>query len=130
MHVYGQNIMNEGTVRQSVECSKMDEQMFTMKSEVFGRPSVVSDDLVHSVEQKICERRRFTISELSCEFQQISRNLLYEIMTVRLGYHKFYARWVPKLLTGVHKTQRMASVLTFYSRTTKMTINFSITSYE
>jgi hypothetical protein len=46
----------------------MDEQMFTMKSEVFGRPSVVCDDLVHSVEQKICERRRFTISELSCKF--------------------------------------------------------------
>jgi hypothetical protein len=41
--------------------------MFTMKGEVVNWPSVVSDDLVRSVDQKICERRRFTISELSCE---------------------------------------------------------------
>jgi oligoribonuclease (3'-5' exoribonuclease) len=78
-----------------------------------GRPSVVSDDLVYSVGQKICERRRFIISELSCEFPQISRILLYKIITVRLGYHKFCSRWVPKMLTGVHKTQKMASALIF-----------------
>jgi hypothetical protein len=36
--------------------------------ELSGRPSVVSDDLVQSIEQKICERRCFTVSELSCEF--------------------------------------------------------------
>jgi hypothetical protein len=50
--------------------------MFTMKSEVVGRPSVVSDDLVRSVDQKICERQSFTISEISCEFPQISRTVL------------------------------------------------------
>jgi hypothetical protein len=59
--VYGQNVMSEG-------CSKMDEQMFTKNGEVIGRPSVVSDDLVQIVDQKICARRRFTISELSCNF--------------------------------------------------------------
>jgi hypothetical protein len=42
------------------------EQMFTMKSEAIGPPSVVSDDLVQSVDQKIWERRPFTISEVSC----------------------------------------------------------------
>jgi hypothetical protein len=36
-----------------------------------GRPSVVSDDLSQSVDQKIHERWRFAISELSCEFPQI-----------------------------------------------------------
>jgi hypothetical protein len=41
-----------------------------------GRPSVVSDDLVQRVDQQICERRRFTISEISCEFPQISRTFL------------------------------------------------------
>jgi hypothetical protein len=30
-------------------------------------------------------------------------------ITVRLGYHKFCATWVAKMLTGTHKTQRMAS---------------------
>jgi hypothetical protein len=59
-----------------------------------GRPSVVSDDPVQSVDQKICERQRFTISELSCEFPHISRTVLYKIITDRLGYHKFCTRWV------------------------------------
>jgi hypothetical protein len=62
----------------------MGKQMFTMKSEVVGRPSVVSDDLVQSVDQEIFGRRRFTISELSSVFPQISRTLLYEIITGRL----------------------------------------------
>jgi hypothetical protein len=34
------------------------------------------------------------------------------------------------MLMGVHKTQRMALALTFYSNTTKMVMNFSITKYE
>jgi hypothetical protein len=78
-----------------------------------GRPSVVSDDLVQNVDQKICERRCFTISVFSCKSPQISRTVLYEIFTVRLGYHKFCAEWVPKMLTGAHKTLRMASALAF-----------------
>jgi hypothetical protein len=66
--------------------------MFTMKSEVVGWPSVVSDDLVQSVDERICEKRRCIISELSCEFPQISRAVIYEIITVRVGYHKFCTR--------------------------------------
>jgi hypothetical protein len=72
----------------------------------------VSDDLVQSVHQKICERQHFTISELPFEFSQISCTILYENITVRLGCHKCYARWVPKMLMGVHETQRMALALT------------------
>jgi hypothetical protein len=41
-----------------------------------GPPSVVNGGLVQRDDQNICERRRFTISELSCEFPQISRTLL------------------------------------------------------
>jgi murein endopeptidase len=78
----------------------MGEQMLTMKSKVVGQPSVVSDEHVQNVDQKNCERQHFTISKLSCEFPQISRIVLYEIITVKLGYHKFCARWVAKLLTG------------------------------
>jgi hypothetical protein len=76
-----------------------------------GQSSVVSDDLVQSVNQKICERRHFTISELLFEFSQNS--CTYEIITVRLRYHKFCARWVPTMLMGENKTQKMASALTF-----------------
>jgi hypothetical protein len=39
--------------------------MFMMKSEVDGRPSIVSDDIVQSVDEIIYERWGFTISELS-----------------------------------------------------------------
>jgi hypothetical protein len=60
-----------------------------MNTEVVSWPSVMSDDLVQSVDQEICERRHFTISELLCEFPQISCTVLYEIIIVRLGYHEF-----------------------------------------
>jgi hypothetical protein len=66
--------------------------------------------------KKICERRRFTISELPCEFPQILSTVLYDSITFRLGYDKFCAEWVPKMLTGAHKTQRIASALTFLER--------------
>jgi hypothetical protein len=68
-------------------------------------------------DQKIFERRSFTISELSCEFPQISLTLLCDIITVRLSNdRKFCERWVPKMLTGAHKMQKMASGLTFLQR--------------
>jgi hypothetical protein len=90
-----------------------------------GQPAVVSVDLVQN------KRRGFRISEISSKFPQILRSpLLYEITTVRLEYHKFRARWIPRMLTGEHKTQRMTSALTFSSDTTKMATNFSVTSYE
>jgi hypothetical protein len=70
---------------------------------------------VHDEDQKNCERRRFTVSELSREFPQISHTL-YKIITVRLGWHKFCTRWVPKILTSAHKMQRFASDLMFYHK--------------
>jgi hypothetical protein len=85
--------MNEGTVRQWCRMFKHG-QTNVHDEEGSGRPSVVSDDLVHSVDQKICERRHFTISELSCEFPHISCTVVYEIITDGLGCHKFCARWV------------------------------------
>jgi hypothetical protein len=70
-----------------------------------GQPSVVS------VDQNICERQCFTNSELLCEFPQILHTLLYEIITVRLDYHKFCTRWVSKVLMGAYKMHRMALAL-------------------
>jgi oligoribonuclease (3'-5' exoribonuclease) len=65
----------------------------------------VSDNLVQSVDQNI--------SELSCEYPKISCTVLYEIIAVTLVSHNCCARWVPKMVTGVNKTQRMASALIF-----------------
>jgi hypothetical protein len=85
--------MSEGTVRQWCRMFE-DGQTNVHDEERSCWPSVVSDDLVQSFDQNICERWRFTISELSCEFPHISHTVLYQTMTNRLGYHKFCARWV------------------------------------
>jgi hypothetical protein len=47
----------------------------------------VTDDLVQHVDRVVHER--FTISELSLDFPQVCRTVLYEIVTKKLGYHKF-----------------------------------------
>jgi hypothetical protein len=113
--IYGQNVMREEAVRQWCRMFKDWQKNFQMKSEVVGWPPVVSDDHLRNTDQEICERRYFTISELLLEFSQISRTLLYEIITVRLGYCKFCNRCVPKMLTGENKTQRNASAVADFS---------------
>jgi hypothetical protein len=59
--VYSQNVMSEGTVGQWCRMFK-DGRTNVHDEEQSVRPSVVNDDLVQNVGQKICERRRFTIS--------------------------------------------------------------------
>jgi hypothetical protein len=84
--VYGQNVMSEGTAKQW--CRMLKDWQTNVHDEVQSSwPSVVNDDLVQSVEQKICERQHFTRAVLSCEFPQISCTVLYEIIAVRLSYH-------------------------------------------
>jgi hypothetical protein len=57
-----------------------------MKSEAVDRSSVVSYDIV----EIFCERRRrFTTSEVSYGFSEISRIVLYKIIIVRLRCHSF-----------------------------------------
>jgi hypothetical protein len=56
--------------------SKMGVRTNVHDEDLSGRPSVVSDDYFQNTDQTICERRRFTISELSCEYPQISRTIL------------------------------------------------------
>jgi len=68
-----------------------------------GCPSLVNDDLVRKINERVCDDRRFTISDLSLHFPQISRTLLYDIVSSHLGYQKVCARWVFKMLTEEHK---------------------------
>jgi hypothetical protein len=65
------------------------EQKNVHDEERTGWLSVVSDDLVQTADQKICERWHFIISELLCELPQISCTVLCEIIIVMLGFHKF-----------------------------------------
>ncbi|KFM59453.1 Neuronal acetylcholine receptor subunit beta-3, partial [Stegodyphus mimosarum] len=80
------------------------------------RPSVVTDDSVRKVNEAIHENRRFTMTTLSEAFPQIPRTVLFEIVSDRLNYRKLCSRWVPKMLTAVHKTKRLGSALTFLTR--------------
>jgi hypothetical protein len=68
--IHVQNLMGEENVRQRYRMFKDGKQKFTMRSKVVCRPFVMSDDLVQSIDQNICERWHFTIPELSCEFPQ------------------------------------------------------------
>jgi hypothetical protein len=47
---------------------------------------------------------------------QISHPILYEIITVTLGHHKFSTRWLLKMLMNVHKMQTMALAFVDYFR--------------
>jgi len=46
-----------------------------------GCPSLVNDDLVRKVNERVLGNRRFTISDLSLHFPQISRALLYDTVS-------------------------------------------------
>jgi len=62
-----------------------------------GRPSLVNDDLVRKDNKRLHDDRRFTISDLSLHFPQISRTLLCDIVSSHLGY------WWPHSMRRVYK---------------------------
>jgi len=62
-----------------------------------GRPSLVNDDLVRKVNERVRGDRRFTFSYLSLHFPQISRTLFYDIVSRHLGYRR------PHSMRRVHK---------------------------
>ena len=84
--------------------------------------TIVTDEPIQKVDQCMHGKYCFMISELSEEFPRTLRITLYQIVTDRLGYHKFCARWVPKQLSDFHKTQKMGSALT--STTEKRGMDF------
>jgi len=56
-----------------------------------GRPSLVNDDLVRKVNGREYDDRRFTISDLSLHFPQISRTILYDIASSHLGRRRLHS---------------------------------------
>jgi len=46
-----------------------------------GRSPLVNDDLVRKVNEIVRDDRRFTISDLSLHFPQISRTIFYDIFS-------------------------------------------------
>ncbi|GFW28606.1 HTH_48 domain-containing protein [Trichonephila clavipes] len=87
-----------------------------MTQEQRGRHSVITDDLMHAVETKIHENRRFTIFTLLLEFPDVSRSVVYKIVIVDLNLKKLCSRRVPRLLAAEHKEKRFAISLDFLIR--------------
>ena len=113
--IYGENAMDDVMVRKWVR--KFNEIRDNVHDEPrSSRLSVVRDDLVRAVEAKFREDRRFTTSSLSLHFQQISRTVLYEIVTNPLDFRKLCSDWVPKMVSEEHNKKRAASALTFVKR--------------
>jgi hypothetical protein len=83
--VYGEHAMINSMVRRWVRHSNEGRENIHDDPRS-GRPSVVNEDLMRAVEEKIQENRRFTISSLSLHFPQISRSLLHEIVSDKLRF--------------------------------------------
>jgi len=78
--VYGDNAMSDGMVRKWVRM--FNEGRENVHDEPrSGRPSLVNDDLVRKFNERVRDDRRFTISDLSLHFPQISRTLLCDIVS-------------------------------------------------
>ena len=77
--VYGDNAMSDGMVRKGVRM--FNEGRENVHDEArSGRPSLVND-LVRKVNERMRDDRRFTISDLSLHFLQISRTLLHDTVS-------------------------------------------------
>ncbi|GFX12532.1 uncharacterized protein TNCV_3156531 [Trichonephila clavipes] len=121
--VYGPNAMSSSKVRKWVRAF-MDGRENVHDEPRSGRPSVITDDLVNAVDEKIREDRRLTISTLALGFPNVDRTTLHKVVSEKLKFCKLCARWVPRLLTEEHKLKRMACALIFWIDIIKKVINF------
>ena len=76
--MYGDNAMSEGMVRKWVRMFNEGRQNVHDEARS-GRPSLVNADLVRTVNERVRDDRRFTISDLSLHFPLSSRTLLYDM---------------------------------------------------
>jgi len=85
--VYGDNAMSDGMVRKWVRM--FNEGGENVHDEArSGRPSLVNENLVRKFNERVRDDRHFTISDLSLHVPQISRTLLYYIVSSHLGYRR------------------------------------------
>ena len=78
--VYGDSLLSDGMVGKWIRM--FNEERENVHDEArSGRQSLVNDDLVRNVNERVRVDRCFTISDLSLHFPQISRTLLYYIVS-------------------------------------------------
>ena len=85
--MYGDNAMSDGMVRKWVRM--FNEGRENVHDEArSGRPSMVNDDYVCKDNESVRDDRRFTISNLFLQFPQMSRTLLYDIVSSHFDYRR------------------------------------------
>lgn len=80
-----------------------------------GRPSLVSDDFVQKIDKIIREERRRTWDEIREKCAEVSRTLLYDVVSNHLNYRKLCSRWVLKMHTKKHKKTELRQESCFLS---------------
>ena len=89
--VYGEHVMNAASVRKW--CIMFTNGRTDVHdAEKSGRPSVITDALKEKVNRIIRENRHFTISEVYEQCPEVSRTVVYEIVTEHLQYRKIARR--------------------------------------
>ena len=128
---YGEGVKNAASVRKWYILFR-NGRIHIHDEERWWWPSVITDALKQKVDFIIRENRRFTISEVHGQYQEVSRSTVHEIVAQHLEYHKICARWVPRILTDDHKAWRMCATLAFLEVTNGMNSahspTFSVTS--
>jgi len=78
--LYGDNTMSDGMVRKWVRMFNGGRENVHDEARS-GHPCLVNGDLVHKVNERVRDDRRFTISDLSLHFPHISRTLPYDTVS-------------------------------------------------
>ena len=89
--VYGEHVMNAVSVRKWCTMFR-NGRTDVHDNERSGRPSVITDALKQKVNHIIRENRHFTISEVYEQCLEVSRTIVYEIITKHLQYRKIARR--------------------------------------
>jgi len=88
--MYGDNAMSDGMVRKWFRTFNEGRENVNDEARS-GGPSLVNDDLVRKFNERVRDDRCFTISDLSLHFRQISRTLLYDIVSSHLGRRRSHS---------------------------------------
>jgi hypothetical protein len=64
------------------------------------------------------------IRELHHIIPEVAKTTIHEAVTEKLLYRKLSTRWVPKIITGDHKTKWMGSALKFLMRYAQEGVEF------
>jgi len=100
--ICGEHVMNAASVRKWCTMFR-NGRTDVHDAERSGRPSFITHALKQKVNRIIRENRYFTISEVYEQCPEVSRTVVYEIVTEYLQYRKICARWLARRPSGTRR---------------------------